>query len=155
MMDQDILYDRQGFVELDLSESQRKLHNSREFSNSKSLPPVNERLSEDTLEDVHAFSDVVRSSNASRVSIGTDNQVLEPLTECGEEYDNDDDNDDTTDGLLDDIDEEGNSNGGAMTTSIIVTNMENLNLGSNTAAGGARPTTDSSLLEEAPSAPTA
>ena len=51
IVDQDILYDRQGLVELDLTESQRKLHSSRD---NICLPPVNERLSEDTLEDVHA-----------------------------------------------------------------------------------------------------
>jgi len=141
-VDQDILYDRQGLVELDLTESQRKLHNSREFVN---LPPVNERLSEDTLEDVHAFSDVVRSSNASRVSGGTGTDaMLEPLDE-GEEDDE-----------LDDIDEEG-SESDPMTT-VILTNMENLTLVDEDNPRHLRDisrTGESSLVEESPSAPTA
>lgn len=145
-IDQDILYDRQGFVESDLSaesqQQQRKLlHNSREFVN---LPPVSERMSDESLEDVHAFSDlVVRSSNASRVSIGTGTDaVLEPLDECCDE----DENDDELDDGLDDILEEEEP------TTVILTNMENLNLVSESRerTGG-----ESSYLGEAPSGPTA
>jgi hypothetical protein len=90
IVDQDILYDREGFVDLDLVESQRKMHSSKEWVN---LPPVNERMTEDTLEDVHAFSDAPRSSNASRAnsmagSMGTGQDgVLEALDECEEEED--------------------------------------------------------------------
>jgi len=111
IVDQDILTDRAGLEELDLTESQRKFHMSRELTGS--LSSVNERMSEDALEDVHAFSDVevVRSSNASRAnSIGTGGgAVLEPLSEYGEED-------------LDDIEEEDEP------TQVILTNMENLTL---------------------------
>jgi hypothetical protein len=127
IVDLDILTDRAGFIELDLSESQRKMHLSRE--NVSNLPSVNERMSEDALEDVHAFSDVARSSNASRAnSIGTGGgAVLEPLSE----YDDEDLDD------LDDIQEEGDhyhheGGGHGGTTNpqpqVILTNMENLTL---------------------------
>jgi hypothetical protein len=160
IVDIDILTDRQGFSELDLTESQRKMQHSRE--NIGNLPSVNERMSEDALEDVHAFSDVnARSSNASRAnSIGTGGgAVLEPLSE----YDDEDlDLDD-----LDDIQEEGDhhasgADGSPSQPQVILTNMENLTLQLNqqqmddTAAGrGTRGTGGSSLLEEAPSGPTA
>lgn len=84
-VDNDILYDRQGLID-DLSQSSSKgMHPTRQFSN---LPSVNERLSEDTLEDVHAFTDLaMRSSNASRTaSVGTDRELfLDPLDEIDEE----------------------------------------------------------------------
>lgn len=141
IVDLDILTDRAGLEELDLSESQRKMHLSRELVSN--LPSVNERMSEDALEDVHAFSDVevVRSSNASRAnSIGTGGgAVLEPLSE----YDGDEDDDD-----LDDIQEEDEQK-------IILTNMENLTLQLDQEPGVARGTAASSLVEEAPSGPTA
>lgn len=143
IMDQDILYDRAGFCELEAeTSSQRKLHSSRDFSN---LPPVNERMTEDTLEDVHAFSDVPRSSNASRTggSIATGNEAfLEPLNE-------EDDEDD-----LDQITEEDED----QVQQVILTNLDNLALDARDGALGApgtRETGESSLMEEAPSAPTA
>lgn len=83
-VDNDILYDRQGLVD-DLSQSSSKNMPIRPMSN---LPSVNERLSEETLDDVHAFTDlVVRSSNASRAaSVGTDRELfLDPLDEIDEE----------------------------------------------------------------------
>lgn len=148
IVDQDILYDRGGFHELNETEvlnERRKLHNSRDFSN---LPPVCERSSEDMLEDAQAFADpvVVRSSNASRAnSIGTGaDQFLEPLNEDDEEDD------------LDDITEEGDSEG--ETQKVIVTNLDNISLSDDhhmAARAGTRGTGESSLMEEAPSAPTA
>lgn len=115
VVDRDILYDRQGLVELDFVESKAKMHNSREFSN---LPSVNERLSEDTLEDCHAFSDLVYSSNASRASCGTGTEaLLDPLVEGEEETE-----------MLDDINEEDQEDCGIAT--VILTNMENLAMGS-------------------------
>lgn len=157
--DIDILTDRAGFSELDLSESQRKMHMARE--NLSNLPSVNERMSEDALEDVHAFSDVARSSNASRCnSIGTGTgAVLEPLSE----YEDEDLDLDSGDDDLDDIQEEG----GDLTEhplhqpQVILTNMENLTLQLNQQqleddeTGGANRGTGSSLLEESPSGPTA
>ena len=162
LVDQDILYDRQGLVELDLSESQRKLQMYRELG--VNLPSVNERLSEETLDDCHAFSDVVRSSNASRVSQGTSGcgaKDLEPLDECGEETDDED---------LDAIHEEEYEAGGEhhqthTQPTVILTNMENLTLqhdaddasSRGAAAGGVSRTDGESSLgvEEAPSGRTA
>ena len=89
-VDNDILYDRQGLVD-DLSQSSSKGMNIR--PHVANLPSVNERLSEETLDDVHAFTDVVvRSSNASRTaSVGTDRELfLDPLDEIDEEGAGDD-----------------------------------------------------------------
>lgn len=83
-VDNDILYDRQGLID-DLSQSSSKGMQVRHVAN---LTSVNERLSEETLDDVHAFADVVvRSSNASRAaSVGTDRELfLDPLDEIAEE----------------------------------------------------------------------
>ncbi|GAX27583.1 hypothetical protein FisN_13Hh329 [Fistulifera solaris] len=141
LVDRDILYDRQGLVELDFAESKAKMHNSREFSN---LPSVNERLSEDTLEDCHAFSDLVYSSNVSRASGGTGTEaLLDPLVEDEEETE-----------MLDDIDEEDSEDRGIAT--VILTNMENLALGSSDDNGagsllardGGTRTGESSVLED-------
>ena len=141
LVDRDILYDRQGLVELDFAESKAKMHNSREFSN---LPSVNERLSEDTLEDCHAFSDLVYSSNASRASGGTGTEAfLDPLLEDEEETE-----------MLDDIDEEDSEDRGIAT--VILTNMENLamsssddnGVGSLVARDGGTRTGESSLLDD-------
>lgn len=128
-LEEDMLTDRAGLEELEV-----KLHNSREFVN---LTPVNERMTEDTLEDVHAFSDVQRSSNASRAnSISVQGEApLQPLDECDEEDYSDLEADDSH-------------------PAVILTNMENLTINArpSTTAGA---TTNSSLLGEAPSAPTA
>lgn len=145
--DLDLLTDRAGTLD-DLSESQRKLH----CSNSKELhlpATVLERMSEDSLEDSHAFTDVVRtyvSSNASRVShvsgSNAGDGMLEPLDECDEgleENDSsleDDMGDDSGFYPEDDDDAVGggnNNNGGGgapstQTTTVILTNMENLEL---------------------------
>jgi hypothetical protein len=136
--DSDILTDRAGFAD-ELAENIRRMHSSREQLN---LPPtVNERMTEESLEDVHAFSDCqfrTRSSNASLVSgvssVANEASVLEPCLE-GEEDDSDytDDDDDTGDGggvagkmerrhrKKGDISDEQHP-------TIILTNMENLNL---------------------------
>jgi len=137
IVDQDILYDRAG---LEDKIEQPRPHPKK--GEATSLPAVNERLSEETLDDVHAFSDFVRSSNASRAnSIGTGAEGgLAALDECEEETESD----------LEDIDElpEGQ---------VILTNLENLTLEQDHAAAarGTRGTGESSLQEEAPSAPTA
>eukprot|EP00977_Amphora_coffeiformis_P005155 scaffold1102_cov147-Amphora_coffeaeformis.AAC.2 len=84
-VDNDILYDRQGLID-DLSQSSSK--NMAVRPPMTNLPSVNERLSEETLDDCHAFADVaVRSSNASRAaSVGTDRELfLDPLDEIDEE----------------------------------------------------------------------
>lgn len=121
IIDSDILFDRQGFVELDVP---TKLHNSREFT----MPSVNERMTEDSLDDVHAFSDVPRSSNASRansVSVNASEQgFLEALDECEEE----------------------DSDSDAGEAQVILTNIENLTLeaqndGTTESLAGEAPTT--------------
>jgi hypothetical protein len=88
--DSDILTDRMGLEELDF-EKQRSLADGLSVS-SLSLQPVNERLSEDTLEDVHAFSDVTRttgsvSSRANSICTGGDvgSLLLETLDEVDDE----------------------------------------------------------------------
>jgi hypothetical protein len=134
-IEQDILTDRAGLMD-DLSETQRRMHSSKELCH---VPvTINERLSEDTLEDIHAFSDVVRSSNASRVS-SVAVQELEPLDEMDEMLEEDEEGD-----------EEEGEDGSAVTTQVILTNMENLDLQQGSAApraGG-----ESSLAEgEGPS----
>lgn len=86
--DSDIYTDRMGLEELDLE----KMHNrSIQDGSISSLPPVNERLSEDTLEDVHAFSDIKAtgscSSRANSLATGGDvgSLILETLDECDDE----------------------------------------------------------------------
>lgn len=112
LVDNDILYDRQGLID-DLSQSSSKgVAPPRNFTN---LPPVNERLSEETLDDCHAFADlVVRSSNASRTaSVGTDRELfLDPLDEIDEEGD---------DASLEDPSESENQQ-------IILTNLEKITI---------------------------
>jgi hypothetical protein len=104
IIDPDILTDKMGFLELDPKEQQ---NSSRTLNNSCSnLTAVNERMSEDTLDDCHAFSDLKREGNVSRGnSITTGGEVsstmLEPLDECEDE----------------DIEEEGQ---------VILTNMEKI-----------------------------
>jgi hypothetical protein len=104
IIDPDILTDKMGFLELDLKEQQ---NSSRTLNNSCSnLTAVNERMSEETLDDCHAFSDLKREGNVSRGnSITTGGEVssimLEPLDECEDE----------------DIEEEGQ---------VILTNMEKI-----------------------------
>ena len=154
IVDQDILLDRAGVID-GVAEEERshgsrghKLHNSS--SECIKLPPVSERMSEETLEDVHAFSDaaVVRqpSSNASRAnSIATgNNEFLEPLTEEDE--------------MEDDLDGIPEHEEGAV-AQVILTNLDNISLNDDAndadRRAGTRGTGGSSLLEEAPSAPTA
>jgi hypothetical protein len=95
-MDNDIFTDRMGMEDLNSSVCSREQLYS-------ALPPVNERLSEDTLEDVHAFSDISRSSRGNSVAA---------LSEVGSLY-------------LDTLEEEGedDNDGGVM-----ISNMENLTI---------------------------
>jgi hypothetical protein len=87
-IDTDILTDKMGFLELDLERTQEDSHSlNRSLSN---LNTVSERLSEETLDDCHAFSDVKRDGNLSRGnSITTGGEVssniLEPLDEVDDE----------------------------------------------------------------------
>ena len=90
VIDPDILTDKMGLVELDCKD-----HSSNRGLNAScsNLPPVTERMSEETLEDCHAFSDVRRDGSVSRGnSITTGGEVssniLEPLDECDDEDSN-------------------------------------------------------------------
>lgn len=97
-VDVDILTDRAALD--DLSESQRQ-------KLQIGLLPVLERMTEDTLEDVHAFSDITARSQSSRVSVSSEKNfdgVLGRLDECDEEEEI------------------------AEAQQIILTNMENLNM---------------------------
>lgn len=92
-VDSDILYDKMGFVELDSKPTKEKKDGHSSYN---ALTPVSERMSEDTLEDVHAFSDLSVNSNPRvSTSVGTggstvggevSSHVLEPLYE-GEDDD--------------------------------------------------------------------
>ena len=55
-IDTDVLTDKMGMLELDLKEQQEQ--SERLNKSLSNLPPVSERLSEETLDDVHAFTDL-------------------------------------------------------------------------------------------------
>lgn len=81
--DTDILTDKMGHLDLDVSIS--KLNHS-----STNLHTVAERLSDETLEDSHAFTDIKSRGTVSRggsIATGGDvaSNVLEPLDEIDEE----------------------------------------------------------------------
>lgn len=102
--DNDILTDRMGMENLNssvCSATREQLHCS-----VTSLPPVNERLSEDTLEDVHAFSDFNRASSSRGNSVAASSEV-------GSLY-------------LDTLEEEEEDEKDA--TGVMISNMENLTI---------------------------
>jgi hypothetical protein len=186
---EDLLTDRAGLEELDpnaesLSRSSSKLglHGSgRDFHSHQSgptLPSVNERMSEDALEDVHAFKDLTisatsgsRSSNASRagnssIATGQGGVFLEPLDEEeGTDFDTDSEGDNLLEGgkngEFGDNKLDGTSSAGM--TQVILTNIETLTLRQDDAVddedggphGATRATGESSLMGEAPTVPTA
>jgi hypothetical protein len=124
-VDSDILYDKLGFVDYDKdSKNKQYLQHSHSYtfgdntSRPINLTPVSERMSEDTLEDVHAFSDLSANTNTrASSSVGTggstsvggevSSHILEPLDEGDEDLESSDD------------ENEGH---------IIVTNLENISL---------------------------
>lgn len=90
VIDPDILTDKMGLVELDCKD-----HSSNRGLNAScsNLPPVTERMSEETLDDCHAFLDVRRDGSVSRgnsITTGGDvsSNILEPLDECDDEDSN-------------------------------------------------------------------
>jgi hypothetical protein len=92
-IDIDILTDKMGVLELDLKQQQEMSHNlNKSLSN---LPAVNERLCDETLEDVFAFCDVKRetgtlSRGGSITTRGeVSSNILEPLEEIEEQDDAD------------------------------------------------------------------
>mmetsp|Transcript_24620 Transcript_24620/g.70695 ORF Transcript_24620/g.70695 Transcript_24620/m.70695 type:complete len:252 (-) Transcript_24620:28-783(-) len=91
-IDTDVLTDKMGILELDWKEQQE--HAERLNKSCSNLPPVSERMSEESLDDVHAFSNIKPEGHLSRGgSIATGGEVssnvLEPLDEGDEEDDND------------------------------------------------------------------
>ena len=108
--DLDILTDRMGFQELDMERHKLELC-------CNSLQPVNERMSEDTLEDCRAFADVVRGSSGSVASRSVANSITTggdaaSILETLDEEDEDDD----------DVD------GGTGGDAIHISNLENLRM---------------------------
>jgi hypothetical protein len=92
-IDIDILTDKMGVLELDLKAQQEIAHTlNKSLSN---LPAVNERLCDETLEDVHAFSDVKGREQMGSLSRGgsittggeVSSNILEPLEEIDEQDD--------------------------------------------------------------------
>jgi len=83
----DTLTDRKGFEELDSSSPHTMVVLSK-------LPAVNERLSEDSLEDVHAFSDLTLNNSSRSIQNNlppsSDNSYLETLDEEGDSFDDND-----------------------------------------------------------------
>jgi hypothetical protein len=94
-IDIDILTDKMGVLELDLKTQQDISHSlNKSLSN---LPAVAERMCDETLEDVHAFSDVRREttgtlSRGGSITTGGEvsSNVLEPLSEIDEDFEEDD-----------------------------------------------------------------
>jgi len=93
-IDTDVLTDKMGILELDLKEQQE--HADRLNKSCSNLPPVSERMSEESLDDCHAFSDLKREdgfiSRGNSITTGGEvsSNILEPLDEGDEEEDNED-----------------------------------------------------------------
>jgi len=131
--DSDILTDRMGLEELDF-DKQRSLADGLSIS---SLPAVNERLSEDTLEDVHAFSDAVARSTGGSASsransICTGGDVGSLLLET-----------------LDEVDDEGEADGDGDGAGVHISNLDEIHEETATAPdGGGAPNLDDLPSEE-------
>lgn len=88
-IDTDVLTDKMGTLELDFREQQE--HSDRLNKSLSNLAPVSERLSEETLDDCHAFTNVKRedgyTSRGNSITTGGEvsSNVLEPLDEGDEE----------------------------------------------------------------------
>lgn len=88
-IDADVLTDKMGNLELDLREQQANA--DRLNKSCSNLPPVSERLSEATLDDIYAFSDIKRedgyTSRGNSITTGGEvsSNMLEPLDEGDEE----------------------------------------------------------------------
>jgi hypothetical protein len=111
IIDPDILTDKMGLVELDVMREHYSNSRSGSFTN---LPLITERMSDETLEDSHAFSDVVRRhvGNVSRGnSITTGGEVSSNVLEALDEGDDDEDS---------------NNDGGGGGGQVILTNMEEI-----------------------------
>lgn len=116
-VDTDILTDKLGLEELDLERSQSE--SQLLVEKTSALPSVNERLSEETMEDSHAFTDVIKSGGSGThsathsrgtSSIATGGEAGSLLLETLEEGEEDEG-----------VDEE-------VSEKVILTNMENLTI---------------------------
>jgi len=76
VIDPDLLLDKLGLRDLDANASHEEMQEllKKHISSNNGLPTLNERLSEETLDDVHAFQDLVASkSGSSSVNDGDNN----------------------------------------------------------------------------------
>lgn len=82
VIDPDILLDKLGFRDLDPNATQEELQEllRKHISSNSSLPTLNERMSEETMDDVHAFQDLQFVSKSSKAS----------SSNSGDELDNED-----------------------------------------------------------------
>lgn len=69
-VDPDILLDKLGFHDLDANVTKEELQEllRKHISSNNGLPTLNERMSEETMDDVHAFQDLQFVSKASKIS---------------------------------------------------------------------------------------
>ncbi|KAL7542588.1 hypothetical protein ACHAXR_012336 [Thalassiosira sp. AJA248-18] len=75
VIDPDILLDKLGFRDLDPNVTQEELQEllRRHISSNNSLPTLNERMSEETMDDVHAFTDLQFVAKKSKDELEVDN----------------------------------------------------------------------------------
>lgn len=113
VFDPDLLLDKLGLRDLDANASHDEIQEllKKHISSNNGLPTLNERLSEETLDDVHAFQDLVASSKKGssgaddgdyspgkaardsllRASQGPSSKILEVSLDALTEEDEDDD----------------------------------------------------------------
>ena len=75
VIDPDLLLDKLGLRDLDANASHDEIQEmlKKHISSNNGLPTLNERLSEATLDDVHAFQDLVSAKKATSVDNDGDN----------------------------------------------------------------------------------
>mmetsp|Transcript_7645 Transcript_7645/g.11421 ORF Transcript_7645/g.11421 Transcript_7645/m.11421 type:complete len:326 (+) Transcript_7645:139-1116(+) len=75
VIDPDLLLDKLGLRDLDANASHDEIQEmlKKHISSNNGLPTLNERLSEATLDDVHAFQDLVSAKKATSVDDNGDN----------------------------------------------------------------------------------
>jgi len=75
VIDPDLLLDKLGLRDLDANASHDEIQEmlKKHISSNNGLPTLNERLSEETLDDVHAFQDLVSAKKATSVDNDGDN----------------------------------------------------------------------------------
>lgn len=100
VLDPDLLLDKLGLRDLDANATHDEIQEllKKHISSNNGLPTLNERLSEDTLDDVHAFQDLVISKKSGddlreslRASQGPSSKILEVSLDALTEEDEDED----------------------------------------------------------------